>query len=382
MRHAAVMRTTASVLAARAALMLVVATMLVTGIVGGLLRAGVPLAWTEGTAWSGQAVMAHAFLMIGAFMGTVIGVERAVALKGRWPFAAPLCSALAGGLMLAGHARAADGWMVLASVCFLAVNLAVVARQRAAHTALLLTGALAWFIGNLLHALGAPGTAVIPWWFAFLVLTIAAERLEMTRLMRRRRGAPAMLCASLGCLLLGAAASGVSPTWGGGLYGLSLVALACWLVCFDIARRTISAHGLSRYMAICLLTGYAWLAVSGLAWVATSFGLPWRDAALHGLALGFVFSMMLGHAPVILPALTRVKLLFGWFFYVPMAALHLSLLVRLLSGPVSAHLLSAGAAGNAAAMALFAATMAGAAVAWRRKHPTSPRSRHADVAAD
>jgi hypothetical protein len=27
-----------------------------------------------------------------------------------------------------------------------------------------------------------------------------------------------------------------------------------------------------------------------------------RDAALHGLGLGFLFSMMLGHAPVILPA--------------------------------------------------------------------------------
>ena len=33
---------------------------------------------------------------------------------------------------------------------------------------------------------------------------------------------------------------------------------------------------------------------------------------------GFVFSMMLAHAPVILPALARVKLLFGWLFYVPL----------------------------------------------------------------
>ena len=104
-------------------------------------------------------------------------------------------------------------------------------------------------------------------------------------------------------------------------------------------------------MAICLLLGYAWLAVSGLAWMATSMGYAARDVALHALGLGFIFSMMLGHAPVILPALARVKLLFGWFFYVPLAVLHLSLAVRLFSARSTSAMLSAGAAGNAAAIA-------------------------------
>jgi hypothetical protein len=40
-------------------------------------------------------------------------------------------------------------------------------------------------------------------------------------------------------------------------------------------------------MAVCLLLGYAWLFVAGIAWTATSLGLPLRDAALHGLGLGF-----------------------------------------------------------------------------------------------
>lgn len=382
MRHPTAVRTSAPILATRLALGLVVAGMLATGILGGLLRAGVTMGWATDAAWPGNAVMAHAFLMICAFMGTVIGVERAVALKGRLPFAPPLCSAAAGGLMLAGQPGPAAVLMVMASVGFLAVNAAVVARQQAAHTALLLTGAMAWFVGNLLYGVGGQGAAVVPWWFSFLVLTISAERLEMTRLMRRRRAAPAMLYACLGCMLGGAAAFVVSPTWGARLYGLSLVALACWLVCFDIARRTVSAHGLSRYMAICLLTGYGWLAVSGMAWVATSYGLPMRDAALHALGLGFIFSMMLGHAPVILPALTRVKLLFGWFFYVPMVLLHLSLLVRLFLGPSSIQMLRAGAAGNAAAIAVFAGTMAGAAVAWRIKHPGPLRTRQSDQPAD
>jgi hypothetical protein len=254
---------------------------------------------------------------------------------------------------------------VLAAVAFIAVNAVVVERQRAPHTMLLLTAAGAWLVGNLLHALGSQSAAVIPWWFAYLVLTVAAERLEMTRLMRRRRGSAALLYACLGAMLVGAAAFSQSPVWGGAIFGASLAALAGWLITFDIARRTVAAHGLSRYMAVCLLLGYAWLAVAGAAWVATAMGVPARDAALHALGLGFIFSMMLGHAPVILPALARVKLRFGAFFYVPLAVLHVSLAVRLCAGVGDFGALRVGAEGNALAIALFAATMAGAALAWR-----------------
>jgi hypothetical protein len=372
--------TPAPVLAWRSAFALCVAALLVASVIGGLLRAGVAVPVPGDSAWPGRAVLAHAFLMICGFMGTVIAIERAVAAKDRFAFAAPATSALAGVLMLAGAPVAATWLAVLASVAFIAVNVVVVSRQRAAHTALLLTGAAVWLVGNLLHALGARPAAVVPWWFSFLVLTIAAERLEMTRLMRRRPGAVAALYICLGLMLAGSAAFSLSPVWGGWLYGLSLVGLAAWLVCFDIARRTVATRGLSRYMAVCLLLGYAWLAVSGLAWIATSIGYAVRDVALHALGLGFIFSMMLGHAPVIVPALARVKLLFGWFFYLPLAALHGSLAVRLFLGPLDFRWLSAGAAGNAVAIALFAAVTMGSAVAWRLQHSASSKTRNAIAA--
>jgi len=357
-----------------AVLLLGTVALLVAGIVGGLLRAGVAVPVPGDRGWPGQAVLAHAFLVMCGFIGTVIGVERAVAVKRRAAWAAPASSALAGVLMLAELPAAARGLVLLASFVFIAVNVTVVARQRAAHTALLLTGAAAWLVGNVLYALGAHAAAVVPWWFAFLVLTIAAERLEMTRLMRRRRGAGASLVACLALLLAGAAAFAVSPVWGGWLYGLALIGLAAWLVAFDIARRTVAAHGLSRYMAVCLLLGYAWLAVAGAAWIATALGHAARDAALHALGLGFVFSMMLGHAPVILPALARIKLQFGGLFYVPLALLHVSLAVRLFAGPFDVRLLGAGAAGNAVAIGVFALTVAGAAAVWRVRHPTPSRA--------
>lgn len=342
---------------------LVVASLL-AGIGGGLVRAGVAVPV------GAPAVVGHAFLMVCAFMGTVIGIERAVAVRHPAAFAGPVASGAAGLAALGGATGAAAWLAALASLAFVGVNLVVVRRQHATHTLLLLAGALAWAAGSLLQALGLLAGAVVPLWLAFLVFTIAAERLEMTRLMRRRAGAAPALVGILAAVTSGALLCGLAPRGGGLLYGLSLTALAAWLAAFDIARRTVRAAGLSRYMAICLLAGYAWLAVAGLAWAGSALGQPWRDAALHALALGFVFSMVLGHAPVILPALTRVKVAFGWPFYLPLLLLHASLALRLGGGPANPQLKAAGAAGNALAIAAFAITLAASALAWRATHRT------------
>jgi hypothetical protein len=360
--------------ALRLLMLAVVALSLLAGIAGGLLRAGVALPGTGEALWPGRAALAHAALMTGGFLGTVIGIERAVAVKLRAAFAAPVASGLGGLCLLLGHS-APGAWLgVAAAIAFMGVNAVVVVRQPAAHTWLLLASAGAWLAGNLLFALGLGSVEILPWWFAFLVMTIAAERLEMTRLMRRRPAAQGLLQAVLAALLLGAALSALAPVAGGVLYGAALVLLALWLGVFDIARRTVLAHGLSRYMAICLLGGYAWLAVAGVAWAGTALGLPLRDAALHALGLGFIVSMVMGHAPVILPAIARVKLQFGAFFYIPLAALHASLVLRLGLGAFDPSLRATGAALNAAALALFAATVLGAALAWRLRHgATSPR---------
>ena len=347
-------------------LLVLVATALLAGLAGGLLRAGVGLPAPLTGPWLGRAALLHAALMIGAFMGTLVGIERAVAVRHRAAWLAPIASGLAGPAALAGLDGAARWLLLAASVAFTGVNLLVVRKQRAAHTQLLLAGALAWLAGNLLFALHWSSTAVLPWWFAFLVMTIAAERLEMTRLMRRRPGAQPALVAILAGLAISAALAAAWPTAGGVLYGAFLAALAAWLLVFDIARRTVRADGLARYMAVCLLGGYAWLALGGLAWSAAALGLPARDAALHALGLGFIVSMMLGHAPVILPAIARVKLQFGWFFYLPLAALHVSLVLRLGAGWSDPAWRARGALLNVLAIALFVATVLGAAWAWRR----------------
>lgn len=341
---------------------------LVSAVSGGLIRAGVPMAVPAfASHWAGHAAVAHGALMICCFMGTVIGIERAVAVKRRAAWLSPAASGLGGICLLAGHSALAAGLLTTAAMVFVGVNLVVVQRQRAAHTLLLLASALAWLVGNALYLRRPDDVACLPWWFAFLTMTIAAERLEMTRLMRRRPEIQTLLTLILGLMAAGAALSSASARLGGLVYGASLCLLAVWLGIFDIARRTVAAHGLSRYMAVCLLGGYVWLAIAGVAWAGTAAGLPWRDAALHALGLGFIFSMMMGHAPVILPAIARVKLQFHPVFYLPLAALHLSLAIRLVLGLEHSSWRATGALLNAGTIVLFVATMVFAAWWWRAR---------------
>lgn len=342
-----------------------VALALACGIAGGLARTGLIAA---SHAWLGHAAVSHAALMICGFFGTVIGIERAVAAKRRAPWLAPFASAAGAVALLAGSFGAASLLLLGAGASFVATNVLLWSRERAAHTLLLAAAAACWLTGTALFAAGMASDAVLPWWFAFLIVTVAAERLEMARLMPRRRRAPALLAVTLAALAGGALLSAFDARWGGVLFGIALVALAAWLLAFDVARRTIRAHGLARYMAVCLLAGYGWLAIGGIAWVGAALGAPARDAALHALGLGFIVSMVMAHAPVILPAVARVKLAFGPSFYLPLVVLHGSLAWRLAGPLLDGRAFAQGAAGNAVAIVLFAFTVVAAAAAWRRAH--------------
>ena len=132
--------------AGRAALLLLAAFSLVTGILGGLARAGWGIALPAATAH-------HGVLMIGGFLGTVISLERAVALGHPLAFAAPLAAGAGTALLVAG--LDASLWLA-APALLVALGIAVLRRQAEMHTALLLAGAAAWLTGNALHLAGAP----------------------------------------------------------------------------------------------------------------------------------------------------------------------------------------------------------------------------------
>jgi hypothetical protein len=162
---------------------------------------------------------------------------------------------------------------------------------------------------------------------------------------------------------------------GGRLFGLGLLALAGWMGAFDIARRTVLLGGVTRFIALCLLSGYLWLAVGGALWPAAgqlAGGLR-ADAALHAVFVGFVFSMVFGHVHLVAPALLRVDIPFRTWFYGHLGLLHLSLVVRVAGDLASqAAWRRWGGLLNAAAVLLFLAGTV-AAVAGRRAAEGAPR---------
>jgi hypothetical protein len=96
-------------------------------------------------------------------------------------------------------------------------------------------------------------------------------------------------------------------------------------------------------------------------------GSPAYDAALHALLLGFVFSMVFGHAPIIFPAVLRVAVPYAPAFYAPLALLHASLALRL-AGDATGSFEAArwGALASAVALLGFIANTAAAVVRGRR----------------
>jgi hypothetical protein len=316
----------------------------------------------------------HGPLMICGFFGVVISLERAVAIGRLWAYAGPLFAGV-GGIAAVALATGLAPWLfLLASLVLLAATADVMRRQTELFTFTLTLGAAAWSTGNALWALGATVHAVVPWWLAFPILTIAGERLELSRFLppspAARRAFAAILAAITAGLL------GTAMAWGAPAFGAGLVALSLWLGKQDIARRTIRNRGLTRFIAACLLSGYAWLAIGGAIIVAAGGlapGSPSYDAALHALTLGFVFAMVFGHAPIIFPAVLRVAVPYHPTFYLPLALLHLSLVVRL-AGDAAGRFdwTRLGGMLNALALAAFIAGTASAVVRGMRR-PPAPR---------
>lgn len=338
----------------RLLLLLPAAVALVLGVLAGLGRLG----WAAGAPAS--AVVLHGPLMVSGFLGTLIALERAVALGDKWAFAAPGLSGAAAATWLAGVPPRVGGALAVgAAVLLLAVSVRIFLRQRAAFTATLAAGAACWAVGNALWLAGRTVPDTVQWWLLFLVLTIAGERLELSRLSARRGAHQAWFAAWVFLLVVGAAALSLDSHLGALVFGAGLVGLAGWLVRHDIARRTLRGRGLPRYAAVALLSGYVWLASGGVFWATPLRDAPLGyDATLHAVLLGFVMSMVFAHAPIILPAVGRIRVRYSPVLYVPLALLHASLAARI-AGDLALDSVWRrwGGMGNAVALATFAAAM-------------------------
>lgn len=316
----------------RVPLMVMAALALLGGLWAGLIRLGwllPPLTL--------QLPAQHGPLMVSGFLGTLISLERAVALSqnqnGRRRFyLAPLLAGLGGvTLFLMLPPAVPRGLSTLGALGLVLIFVVIYRLQPTTDHVIMGIGALLWLVGNGLWLAGWPIFQALPWWAGFLVLTIAGERLELGRVLLQKQRTRQAFLAITAVFLAGLLFSLFAFDAGLRLAGLGLVALGLWLLRYDIARRTIRQKGLTRYIAACLLPGYVWLIVGGVLWLIYGgqyVAGPIYDALLHTIFLGFVFSMIFGHAPVIIPAVLGIQVLYTPLFYIHLGLLHLSLLMR------------------------------------------------------
>jgi hypothetical protein len=336
-------------------------TCLVFGIGTGLLRMG----WNFPLP-SASVANFHGPLMVCGFLGTVISLERAVAIGQRWAYLGPLTAAL-GGLAFILELNWLIGALLItiASGILTIATLYILNRQRELFTLTLLLACLSWLLGNSFWLSGIPIAQVAPWWIGFLVLTIAGERLELSRFLPSSVVSKSVFMLIVTLFLIGAFVATFSETLNVGILSATLLALALWLLRQDVARHTIKQKGLPRFVAICLLSGYVWLVVGGLVGLLSSQLMPSSsyDAFLHAIMVGFVFSMILGHAPIIFPAVAKVKIPYHPSFYLPLMMLHISVMMRitgdLLQDPLCR---SIGGVLNGIALLLFLLSTASAII--------------------
>ncbi len=346
---------------------------LLTGMWAGLLLLGLHV-----PTWRTSLGEAHGPLMTLGFLGTVISLERAVALHRAWGFAAP-AAAGAGGLALVAGLPAPLGWslLCLASVIFVLMYVVAYRIAPALHIVVMAAGAVCWYLATVLWLGGREIDDLVPLLAGFLVLTIVGERLELARVSLTGRASVRAFSVGVGLFAAGLALTAASPhtlAVGVRIGGVGLIALAGWAARFDVARRTIRVAGLTRFMAVSLLAGYVWLVAAGLTWAMA--GELHRsdatyDAALHTIFLGFVMSMIFAHAPVIVPAVLRARLPFRRWFYCHVALLHVALLARVVGGDALGNRLAwqIGGVGTEVAILAFIAVSVVAVRSTRRGAP-------------
>lgn len=338
---------------------------LAIGVYIGLVRMGwgLPLQTTA-------QLSLHAPLMVCGFLGTVISLERAVAIGQRWAYAAPLTAAIGALLLITGQPwwLGAMFMVIAGSILSLASGL-IFMKQRELFTFTLLLGSLSWFSGCILWLLGFNMLQVMPWWMGFLTLTIFGERLELSRFLKTSRGSKVIFSIALCLFFIGAAIATFSAVPDFQFLSAALIVMTLWLIRNDIVRHTIKQQGLTRFIAVALASGYLWLlagAVIGLTVPYLSYGSSY-DAYTHAIFIGFVFAMIFGHAPIIFPAIAKIKIPYQPVFYLPLALLHLSLLLRV-SGDLLylANLRKAGGALHTITIVLFILVLARAVLANKR----------------
>ncbi len=272
---------------------------LVAGISGGWIRLGSPIIPLA------EAGLNHGLLMVGGFLGTLISIERAMVMKKKAWLVIPFFSGLSTLFFLFGLSQAGLIALFAGSLGLSLIMHFQTLRHPQFHSALLYLGAVCWFLGNFFawhFGLIAAGST---WWIGFLLFTIVGERLELSQFLP----VPLWSKKALGMLLFLFFLGLIIPFHGMGneVMGIGILLISAWLLVFDMAKVAAKKTAQFRYIGIGLRVGYLWLGAQGLILLLMESHPLFYDLFLHTFFLGFTFSMIWAHAPIIFPTIFGIR---------------------------------------------------------------------------
>lgn len=296
---------------------------LLLGISGGANRLG-DMTWIVP-----GAGLHHGVLMVGGFLGTLISLERAMVMKNKWWLLVVFLNGFSIPVMLL------PGWSIFASYLQLLGSIGLVSmmyfqsvRHPFAYQYIMSFGAISWMIGNIVVIKTGFIPAAVPWWIGFLLFTIVGERLELSKFLPIPSYAKNILYVLLVLFFIGMwMPFHQSGNW---VMGFSAIFIAFWLLHFDMAKIAAKKDKQFKYIGVGLKVGYVWLVLNGLTLCFFNGHPLFYDLYLHTFFLGFAFSMIWAHAPIIFPMILSTQekpyhpiLWIGWTVF------QLSLLGRL-----------------------------------------------------
>lgn len=297
---------------------------LVVGILAGLFRMG----WTIPL---GPVAGEHGALMVGSFLGTLICLERIVALKKKWMYVIPIVSGTSLIFFFIGNQQVAMILLSLASLGLVYIYIDLIQRFKEYYFYIMMAGAVSWAVGNIIMVIAPFYPAAAPWWIAFILLTVFGERLELSKFLPKSKMKMRSMIIAISVFMIGL----IIPyhTFGKYISGVGLILMALWLFQYDIARKSVKSTGMHQFTGALLLAGYFWLAACGLLMIVEFETLFNYDAMLHAFFLGFTFSMIFAHAPIIFPGVAGLAIKpFHWSLNIWAVLLQITIIIRIVSG--------------------------------------------------
>jgi hypothetical protein len=268
--------------------------------------------------------------------------------------------------------------ITMGSFGFLALCMAGLQIRINFFNSMIALGSVFWLSGTIIWWVDWPVFNIYLWWMGFVLFTMVGQRLELAYRVHLKPRPFALLGIALAFVLLGQLLMMVGRQIGPDvnmsvhvdgiqdhrlilgmrLAGIGMAGTALWLLRYDASWSLIWNGGMAGYIAVCLISSYAWLGISGLfsiLFAGLVSGVRY-DALIHSFFVGFVLFAIFGHTPGLLLSSLGIRFTRMKSFYVHVVILHLALLTRTGADVLHHRLLQKwGGMLNAVAILLFLA---------------------------